>query len=99
MADLEEKGFLFHPHTSAGRIPTDLAYRYYVNTIMQPVRLAPAEQRRLRRELADDSSSALDRLVQRAAQVLGFVTGELGVAIAPRLSDVVLEKIELVSLS
>ena len=99
MADLEEKGFLFHPHTSAGRIPTDLAYRYYVNTIMQPVRLAPAEQRRLRRELADDSGSALDRLVQRAAQVLGFVTGELGVAIAPRLSDVVLERIELVSLS
>jgi heat-inducible transcriptional repressor len=30
MSDLEEKGFLFHPHTSAGRIPTDLAYRYYV---------------------------------------------------------------------
>ena len=32
MADLEEKGFLYHPHTSAGRIPTDRAYRYYVDT-------------------------------------------------------------------
>jgi heat-inducible transcriptional repressor len=99
MAELEEKGFLFHPHTSAGRIPTDLAYRYYVNTLMQPVRLAPAEQRRLRRELVDDSASALDRLIQRAVRVLGLVTGELGVAIAPRLDEVLLEKIELVSLS
>src|ERR687893_264845 len=82
MADLEEKGFLFHPHTSAGRIPTDLAYRYYVNTLMQPTRLTPAEQRVLRRELADDAGSALDRLIRRAAQVLGLLTGELGVAIA-----------------
>jgi len=38
MSDLEDKGFLFHPHTSAGRIPTDRAYRVYVNEIM---RLAP----------------------------------------------------------
>src|SRR5215216_3611741 len=35
MADLEEKGFLFHPHTSAGRIPTDKAYRVYVDALMR----------------------------------------------------------------
>src|SRR4051812_38895363 len=64
MADLEEKGFLFHPHTSAGRIPTDLAYRYYVDTLMRPVRLSGPEQRLLRRELADaDDPSELARLV------------------------------------
>ena len=45
MSDLEDKGFLFHPHTSAGRIPTDRAYRIYVNEIM---RLAPpTDQARL----------------------------------------------------
>ena len=38
MSELEDKGYLFHPHTSAGRIPTDRAYRVYVNEIM---RLAP----------------------------------------------------------
>src|SRR5512145_3319531 len=54
MADLEEKGFLFHPHTSAGRVPTDLAYRYYVNTLMQPVRIAASDQRLIRRELSED---------------------------------------------
>ncbi len=96
MADLEEKGFLYHPHTSAGRIPTDLAYRYYVDTLMQPIRLTTAEQRMLRRQLADDAGGPIERVIRRAAQVLGLLTGELGVAIAPRLEDVVLEKLELV---
>lgn len=100
MSDLEEKGFLFHPHTSAGRIPTDLAYRYYVDTLMQPVRITAAEQRRLRRELsADDGTGPLERLIRRSIQVLGLVTGELGVAVAPRLDEVVLEKLELALIS
>jgi heat-inducible transcriptional repressor len=102
MADLEDKGFLFHPHTSAGRIPTDRAYRYYVDTLMRPVRLTAAEQRRLRRELAEGGSGASDAIagiVRRATQALGLITGELGVAIAPRLDDVVLEKLELALVS
>jgi heat-inducible transcriptional repressor len=100
MSDLEDKGFLFHPHTSAGRIPTDRAYRYYVDTLMRPVRLTAAEQRRLRRELSEeDSAGAVERMIRRAAQVLGLLTGELGVAIAPKLSEVVLEKLELAQVS
>ncbi|HEX6559806.1 MAG TPA: heat-inducible transcriptional repressor HrcA [Longimicrobiales bacterium] len=99
MSDLEEKGFLFHPHTSAGRIPTDLAYRYYVNRLMRPVRLTAAEQRLLRKELSDEQSGPIERVIRRAAQVLGLISGELGVAIAPRLEDVVLEKLELVAVS
>src|SRR5690606_38404452 len=82
MADLEEKGFLYHPHTSAGRVPTDRAYRYYVDTLMRPVRLSVAEQRRLRRRLEEsDGSTALERLIRRSAQVLGLLTAELGLAI------------------
>ncbi len=101
MSDLEDKGFLFHPHTSAGRIPTDLAYRYFVDALMGPVRLSIAEQRRLRRELSDDGEGAgpLERLLQRSLRVLGLITGELGLAISPRLNEVVLEKIELVTIS
>jgi heat-inducible transcriptional repressor len=99
MSDLEEKGFLFHPHTSAGRIPTDLAYRYYVDTLMRPVRIPVAEQRRVRRELEEEGQGALERLIRRSIQVLGLVTGELGVAIAPRLEEVVLEKLELALVS
>jgi heat-inducible transcriptional repressor len=100
MSDLEEKGYLFHPHTSAGRIPTDLAYRYYVDTLMRPIRVSAAEQRRLRRELGDeDAAGGLERLIRRAAQALGLLTGELGVAVAPRLDRVVLEKLELALVS
>lgn len=99
MADLEEKGFLFHPHTSAGRIPTDMAYRYYVNTLMRPVKLTAAEQRLIRKELTDDQSGPIERVIRRAAQVLGLLTGELGVAITPRLEEVILEKLELVPIS
>lgn len=100
MSDLEEKGFLYHPHTSAGRIPTDLAYRYYVDALMNPVRLTAAEQRRLRKELREDEAvGPLDRLLRRALHVLGLITGDLGLAMAPRLETVVLEKIELVMVS
>jgi len=99
MSDLEEKGFLYQIHTSAGRIPTDRAYRYYVDTLMRPVRLSAAEQRRIRRELAEEGPGPLERLIRRSIQALGFVTGELGVAIAPRLDEVVLEKLELALIS
>jgi heat-inducible transcriptional repressor len=99
MADLEEKGFLFHPHTSAGHIPTDLAYRYYVDALMQPIRVPAAEQRRLRRELGEDGFGPLERLIRRSIQALGLVTGELGLAVSPRIDEVVLEKLDLALVS
>lgn len=100
MADLEEKGYLFHPHTSAGRVPTDLAYRYYVDSMMTPVRLTAAERRLLRRELEEaESTPALERLIRHAAQVMGLLTGELGMALVPRLDEAILERLELVAIS
>jgi len=100
MSDLEEKGFLFHPHTSAGRVPTDRAYRYYVDTLMRPLSLTAAERNRLRKELAEpESAPALERVIRNSAQVLGLLTGELGVAIVPRLDEAVLERLELLAVS
>ena len=52
MADLEEMGFLAQPHTSAGRVPTDKGYRYYVDGLLGPFRLAPRD-----RALIDESLS------------------------------------------
>jgi heat-inducible transcriptional repressor len=77
MSDLEEKGFLFHPHTSAGRVPTDLAYRVYVN----------------------GASSAIESILRRAAQSLGVLTQELGVALGPQLEAAILQRVELVRLA
>ncbi|HEV2132349.1 MAG TPA: hypothetical protein VGR27_14635, partial [Longimicrobiaceae bacterium] len=100
MSDLEEKGYLFHPHTSAGRVPTDLAYRLYVDQLLGQPRLSPADRRSIRRELAAASErSAVEQLIRHAAQVLGLLTQELGLAIAPRLDEAVLERLELISIA
>src|SRR3990170_3413346 len=48
MSDLEEKGFLFHPHTSAGRVPTDRAYRLYVDGLMQFPQVSSREHKAIR---------------------------------------------------
>jgi len=98
MSELEDKGYLFHPHTSAGRIPTDRAYRVYVDGIM---RLAPPTtqaQQALRTELSG-SRNAVEEILGRAAQVLGVLTQELGVAVAPALDEMILERLELVPVS
>jgi heat-inducible transcriptional repressor len=97
MSDLEEKGYLFHPHTSAGRVPTDAAYRLYVNAILGQDRKAPVDARSIRDELRSAGDrSAVEHLIRKAAQVLGLLTQELGVAIAPRLDGAILERLELI---
>ncbi|HEX8210883.1 MAG TPA: heat-inducible transcriptional repressor HrcA [Longimicrobium sp.] len=100
MSDLEEKGYLFHPHTSAGRVPTDLAYRLYVDVLMCRTPLTSGEELAIRRELAAGAGegAAIEQLVRRAAQVVGLLTQELGVAMAPRLDEAVLERLDLVPL-
>src|SRR5882757_10770104 len=80
MSDLEEKGYLYHPHTSAGRIPTDLAYRVYVDYLMRPPVVAPAEAQHIRGQL-EGQRAAVEAILSRAAQVLGVLTNELGVAV------------------
>jgi heat-inducible transcriptional repressor len=99
MSDLEEKGYLFHPHTSAGRVPTDLAYRFFVDRLMEPRAPSAAERESLARGLERAGTSAMERLILQATRVLSLISNELGVAVAPRLEDAVLEKLELVQVS
>jgi len=98
MSDLEEKGYLYHPHTSAGRIPTDQAYRLYVDELMQATSVTAVEARQLHEELTADRT-ALDALLTRAAQVLGVLTSELGMAGGPTLDEAVLDHLELLRVS
>ena len=99
MSDLENKGYLFHPHASAGRIPTDRAYRFFVDEMIRPATLSEIERDALTRELDAAGSSAVERLVRRATRALSVLSAELGVAIAPRLRDAVLEKLDLIRMS
>jgi heat-inducible transcriptional repressor len=99
MSDLEAKGYLFHRHTSAGRIPTDHAYRFYVDRIMRLQPLTEVERERLAQEIEIGGSSVVERLVQRAIRALSLLSGELGVAVAPSLEDAILERLELIQVS
>ena len=98
MSDLEEKGFLFHPHTSAGRIPTDKAYRVYVDELLRVQPLERVERFQLAQEISA-GGFAIESILRRAAQSLGVLTQELGVALGPRMEQAVLEKLELVRLT
>ena len=96
MSDLEEKGYLYHPHTSAGRVPTDLAYRLYVDSLMRMAPLSARERSAIRRQLeTGGEGAAIEHLLRRAAQVLGLLTQELGIAITPRLDEATLERLDL----
>ena len=99
MSDLETKGYLFHRHTSAGRIPTDHAYRFYVDRIMRPQPLTDIERERLVQEIEIGGSSAVERLVQRAIRALSLLSRELGVAVAPNLEEAIVERLELIQVS
>lgn len=98
MSDLEEKGYLFHPHTSAGRVPTDRAYRLYVDSLMEPAKLSSQQAERLAEEIAG-GGSAIEAILRRAAQSLSVVSQELGVALGPRLDRTVLERLDVVRAS
>src|SRR5207302_463954 len=88
----------YHPHTSAGRIPTDLAYRVYVAYLMRPPAVAPAQAQQLRGEL-EGQRAAVETILSRAAQVLGVLTNELGVAVTPTIDAAVLERLDLLQVS
>lgn len=98
MSDLEEKGYLFHPHTSAGRVPTDVAYRVYVDSILPAHKFTTAERDSLALQISS-GGSAVENILRRAAQSLGIITQELGVALGPRFDASILDRIELVRLA
>jgi heat-inducible transcriptional repressor len=98
MSDLEEKGYLYHPHASAGRVPTDVAYRVYVDSLI-PIRAPDATERERLTAQIVAGGSAVEAILRRAAQSLGVITQELGIALGPRLDDARLERVELIKLS
>jgi len=98
MSDLEEKGYLFHPHASAGRVPTDRAYRLYVDALMGSPQLSVVERRAIRDGLHAEGTT-ITEILRRAAEVLGVLSQELGVAVAPSLDATVLERLDLVTVA
>ncbi len=82
MADLEEMGFLTHPHTSAGRVPSQKAYRLYVNEIMKKKELPRRKKNIIAQELYDNFTE-LDKTIEKAAKILSQITNLTSFAITP----------------
>lgn len=98
MADLEELGFLNHPHTSAGRIPTDKGYRVYVDSLMDPP-LLDHQTKKLVDANLNQASNETENLLKVTTSILSDLTNQLALATYPKFELAVLEKIQIVQLS
>jgi heat-inducible transcriptional repressor len=85
MSDLEEMGYLMQPHTSSGRIPTQKAYRYYVDEIMQIKKLAETMRRDIHKGYLQ-AGQEIESAVSHTANVLSTLTNYTAVVLAPRVS-------------
>ena len=97
MSDLEEKGFISHPHTSAGRIPTDLGYRFYCDSLMALEELSTAQQESIRKNL--DEATDSEMLLKESSRILGSISHQLSVVAPPELSSGTFERLELVHIT
>ena len=96
MSDLEEMQFISHPHTSAGRIPTDKGYRFYVDSLMNIEKLTGREILTLKKNLTAGIS---DTVLKDASRLLGMISRYLGIVEIPHLTELIILKIELIALS
>lgn len=97
MACLEEDGYITHPHTSAGRIPSDKGYRYYVESLMEEMELPLAEQRTIR-HLFHQVETDMEEWVQLAASILARVVRNLALVTFPKAALSRLRHMELVTI-
>lgn len=98
MAALEESGYIYHPHTSAGRIPTDAGYRYFVDEMPEGARLPAAEAHRIRQFFIEPRWELEDALRQTAS-LLSSLTNHAAVVFAPALDRSLIKHVELVGLA
>lgn len=102
MSDLEDAGFLEQPHTSAGRVPTDKGYRFYVDNLLGILSLSGEDLRLIENEFdfreinAPESS---DLLMQRVSQLLSALSNNVGIVVSPSLAQDSLQHIKFVNLS
>ncbi len=102
MAELEEAGLVEQPHTSAGRVPTDKGYRFYVDHMVGNTRLSRADLTAIDRVLADsrpEGSGAPGRLMERFSHLLSELSENVGIVVSPPLTDNRLQHIEFLKLA
>ena len=100
MADLEMMGYITHPHTSAGRMPTDLGYRFYVDSLIESKPLAfPAELQTADSAVADLLHAPRESVVKDATRILGSLSRHLAIVQLPTVRQARVRRVEIVALS
>lgn len=97
LAELEDNGFLEQPHVSAGRVPTEKAYRFYVDRVVTGSRLTPQTQKYIEQTLGSDGEH-LEKLMVNASHTLSEVSYNVGLVLAPALEEKLLEHIKFINL-
>ena len=99
MSDLEDLGYLNKPYTSAGRIPSDKAYRLYVDTLMQEIMsFVDFEKKEEVKKILLKEMGEIDQLIQNSAKILSKITNYTSLAIAPQFKQSTLKHIQLISI-
>jgi len=97
MAELEESGYLTQPHVSAGRIPTDKAFRYYVDHLLAPSRVAFEDRAQIELHYSGGRRD-LDDVMRDTPRLLALLTGQAALVVAPRLEAMSIVRVNLVRL-
>ena len=98
MSDLEEMGLLHKPHTSAGRVPTEKALRFYVNSILMVKRLNPLEKNRIRKKYKFSEMETTD-IIKQTSEVLSVLSHHMSIISAPKIIGTTLKHIEFIKVS
>lgn len=98
LAELESEGYITHPHTSAGRVPTDKGYRYYVETLVEIQRLAVEEQNRIQHECTSRVKE-LQEMMGTTSRILSSISHYTGFVLTPKVEYNKLTYLNLVRLS
>jgi heat-inducible transcriptional repressor len=98
MADLEEEGYLEQPHTSAGRIPSEQGYRYYVDTLMSLQRLDNTEIERIHIEL-EQHHHQIESIIHQTSKILVQMTQYPSLVLSPNLQSAIFRHIQLIRLA
>jgi heat-inducible transcriptional repressor len=96
MAELEDSGYLTHPHTSAGRVPCEKAYRFYVDLLPESTRVDKASEQRIVQVLED--SDTPEELMSRTSFLLSDISKNIGIVIGPPMATTQLKHIEFLDL-
>ena len=97
MYNLEDLGFLTHPHVSAGRVPTELGYRAYVDELMEPEKVSALNQKYIFENLKFISEPK--EILKITAKIISSITNQLAIITFPKFEESILQKIELIELS